>query len=118
MSANEAFAAGFVRVREIADKMGLPRADHGVGHQGSSAPPAGGAIGQAVQDLLSHPFESLLGRRTYDIWAAYWPRVQPGHRPPSAGCTLPTADPPLRHSPTHECPGWGYRRPYTVVGCD
>jgi dihydrofolate reductase len=33
-------------------------------------------IGQALQDLLSQPFELLLGRRTYDIFAAYWPRVR------------------------------------------
>lgn len=33
------------------------------------------AIGQGVMDLLSQPFELLLGRRTYDIWAAYWPGV-------------------------------------------
>ena len=31
-------------------------------------------IGQALQGLLSQPFELLLGRRTYDIFAAYWPR--------------------------------------------
>jgi dihydrofolate reductase len=44
------------------------------------------AIGQAVLDLFSQPFELLLGRRTYDIWAAYWPRFgadSPGH--PIAG---------------------------------
>ena len=34
------------------------------------------AIGQAVQDMLSQPFELLLGRRTYDIWASYWPHVR------------------------------------------
>jgi dihydrofolate reductase len=33
------------------------------------------AIGQSVHELLSEPFELLLGRRTYDIWAAYWPHV-------------------------------------------
>ncbi len=33
------------------------------------------AIGDAVQDLLSQPFELLLGRFTYDIWAGYWPHV-------------------------------------------
>ena len=37
------------------------------------------AIGQVVQDLFAEPFELLLGRRTYDIWAAYWPHVQTGH---------------------------------------
>jgi dihydrofolate reductase len=34
------------------------------------------AIGEAVQDLFSQPFELLLGRRTYDIWAGYWPHVR------------------------------------------
>jgi dihydrofolate reductase len=33
------------------------------------------AIGEHLQDLLSQPFELLLGRRTYGIFAAYWPRV-------------------------------------------
>jgi dihydrofolate reductase len=33
------------------------------------------AIGQALQNLLSQPFELLLGRRTYEIFATYWPRV-------------------------------------------
>jgi dihydrofolate reductase len=42
-------------------------------------PYADEAIGQALQDLLSQPFALLLGRRTYDIWAAYWPRVRAGH---------------------------------------
>ena len=42
-------------------------------------PYADEAIGQAVQDLLSQPFALLLGRRTYDIWAAYWPHVRAGH---------------------------------------
>ena len=36
-------------------------------------------IGQAVQDMFSQPFELLLGRHTYDIWASYWPRVEAGH---------------------------------------
>jgi len=34
------------------------------------------AIGQALQNLLSRPFELLLGRRTYEVFAAYWPRVR------------------------------------------
>ena len=46
---------------------------------GWSAPYDDDAIGQAVQDLHSQPFELLLGRRTYDIWATYWPRVPAGH---------------------------------------
>ena len=39
-------------------------------------PYADEATGEAVQDLFSQPFELLLGRRTYDIFAAYWPHVR------------------------------------------
>ena len=39
-------------------------------------PYADEVIGQALQDLFSQPFELLLGRRTYDIFAAYWPHVR------------------------------------------
>ena len=46
---------------------------------GWSAPYDDDAIGQAVQELHSQPFELLLGRRTYDIWAGYWPRVPAGN---------------------------------------
>jgi dihydrofolate reductase len=46
---------------------------------GWTVPYADDASGQAVQDLFAQPFELLLGRRTYDIWAAYWPRVRAGH---------------------------------------
>jgi dihydrofolate reductase len=38
-------------------------------------PYADEAIGQYLQDLLSEPFELLLGRCTYDIFAAYWPHI-------------------------------------------
>lgn len=40
-------------------------------------PYAGEAIGQHVQNLLSQPFDLLLGRCTYDIFASYWPHVPP-----------------------------------------
>ena len=42
---------------------------------GWMVPYADEAIGQDLQDLFSQPFELLLGRRTYGIFAAYWPRV-------------------------------------------
>ncbi len=42
---------------------------------GWMVPYADDATGQNLQDLLSQPFELLLGRCTYDIFAAYWPRV-------------------------------------------
>ncbi len=39
------------------------------------APYGDEAIGQELQDLFSQSFELLLGRRTYEIWAPYWPHV-------------------------------------------
>jgi dihydrofolate reductase len=46
---------------------------------GWTVPYADEAIGQDLRDLFSQPFELLLGRRTYEIWAAYWPHVRAGH---------------------------------------
>ena len=34
------------------------------------------AGGEAIGDMLSGKYDLLLGRRTYDIFAAYWPYVQ------------------------------------------
>ncbi len=42
------------------------------------APYADPLIGENLQDLMSDPFELLLGRRTYDIFASYWPHVPEG----------------------------------------
>jgi dihydrofolate reductase len=30
--------------------------------------------GRAIDELIARKFELLLGRRTYDIWAGYWPQ--------------------------------------------
>ncbi|HEX9097236.1 MAG TPA: dihydrofolate reductase family protein [Candidatus Dormibacteraeota bacterium] len=40
-------------------------------------------VGQAMGEQMSHPFDLLLGRRTFDIFAAHWPKVgdeDPGAR--------------------------------------
>ncbi|MFM0624726.1 dihydrofolate reductase family protein [Paraburkholderia xenovorans] len=57
-------------------------------------PYADEAIGQNLQDLLSQPFELLLGRCTYDIFAAYWPRV------PADSSSRTIAD-PFNREPKH-----------------
>jgi hypothetical protein len=54
-----------------------PSGEFGLG--GWVVPYADEAIGQYVHDLLSQPFELMLGRCTYDIWAAYWPHVRAGN---------------------------------------
>ena len=32
--------------------------------------------GQVIDGFMKIPFELLLGRKTYDIWAAYWPHTE------------------------------------------
>ena len=34
------------------------------------------AVGKRISTLFAEPFDLLLGRRTYDIFAAYWPFVE------------------------------------------
>jgi dihydrofolate reductase len=71
------------------------------------------AIGQAVLDLFSQPFELLLGRRTYDIWAAYWPRI--GANSPSH----PIAGPfngVRKHVATHRPDTLGWQNSHALEG--
>ncbi|MCA0395195.1 MAG: dihydrofolate reductase family protein [Proteobacteria bacterium] len=49
----------------------------GFAHGGWIWPHAGGD-GEVMGGVFSRPFALLLGRRTYDIFAAYWPEVPPG----------------------------------------
>jgi dihydrofolate reductase len=53
---------------------------------------------EPVLDLFSQPFELLLGRRTYDMWAAYWPRI--GANSPSHPIAGPFNSVP-KHVATH-----------------
>jgi dihydrofolate reductase len=36
------------------------------------------AFGQAIRELFSQPFDLLLGRKTYEIFAAHWPYAESG----------------------------------------
>ena len=48
----------------------------GFSYGGWIVPYAEKVFGQAMQALFSQPFELLLGRRTYDIFAGYWPKIK------------------------------------------
>lgn len=56
----------------------------GFEHGGWVAPHWDDAVNQALDTWLSRPYDLLLGRRTYDIFAAYWPRF-PEDDPDSGG---------------------------------
>ncbi|HMN14028.1 MAG TPA: dihydrofolate reductase family protein [Bellilinea sp.] len=45
----------------------------GFTHGGWTSPYSDAALGTALRKKMSQPFDLLLGRKTYDIWAPYWP---------------------------------------------
>src|SRR5688500_9649784 len=47
----------------------------GFEHGGWSANYWDEAMGQVMDDATSRPFDLLLGRRTYEIFAAHWPEA-------------------------------------------
>ncbi len=46
----------------------------GFAYGGWSAPYDDDAVGALLQKQLSKPFDLLLGRKTFEIWEAYWPQ--------------------------------------------
>ena len=77
---------------------------------GWTVPYADKGIGQAVEDLFSQPFELLLGRRTYDIWAAYWPRVPAGHAIADRFNSVP------KHVATHRSDSLDWQNSHALKG--
>ena len=70
--------AVFVSLDGVMQAPGGPQEDTSGGFTfgGWLVPHAEEVFGQAMQALFSQPFELLLGRRTYDIFASYWPKVK------------------------------------------
>ncbi len=48
----------------------------GFAHGGWMFPLADETVGEAIGDFFSQPYDLLLGRRTYEIFAAYWPYAE------------------------------------------
>lgn len=38
-------------------------------------------LGQTMSEQMSRPFDLLLGRKTFEIFASYWPHQEAGHNP-------------------------------------
>ena len=70
----------FTSLDGVVQAPGGPNEDPAGGFRlgGWTVPYADDIIGRHVRDLMAAPFELLLGRRTYDIFAGYWPHVPAG----------------------------------------
>ncbi|WP_298728447.1 dihydrofolate reductase family protein [uncultured Ferrovibrio sp.] len=74
-------AAAFVSLDGVMQAPGGAKEDTSSGFSlGGWVWPYSDAVTQAaVMSLFAQPFELLLGRRTYDIFAAYWPKAAEDH---------------------------------------
>ena len=79
-------ASLFLSLDGVMQAPGGPDEDPSGGFElgGWIAPHADETTGAAIGELFSEPFDLLLGRRTYDIFARYWP-----------GLDADSAEPPL-----------------------
>lgn len=71
-------AAAFVSLDGVMQAPGGPEEDPtgGFEHGGWTVDYWDDAMGEAMGALFAEPFDLLLGRKTYDIFAAHWPYVE------------------------------------------
>jgi len=59
----------------------VPRSSDGFAYGGWAAPYDDEILGTALRKQMNRPFDLLVGRKTFEIWAAFWPQhadVWPG----------------------------------------
>ncbi|OLE91814.1 MAG: riboflavin biosynthesis protein RibD [Crenarchaeota archaeon 13_1_20CM_2_51_8] len=71
-------ALSFVTLDGVMQAPGGPDEDTSAGfkHGGWSVGYWDGVMGEVMSEQMGHPYDLLLGRKTYEIFAAYWPRAK------------------------------------------
>ena len=89
---------------------GGPNEDSDYSNGGWTAPYRSAAGAEAIAEAQGQSFDLLLGRRTYDLWAGYWPKMKGG--PFADGINAAT-----KYVATHrpDSLGWG---PVEGLGAD
>jgi dihydrofolate reductase len=84
--------AAFVSLDGVMQAPGGPEEDPTGGFRlgGWAAAHWDDAAGAAMAELFASPFDLLLGRRTYDIFAAHWPYVE--HDPAASAFDKPSSE--------------------------
>jgi dihydrofolate reductase len=62
----------------VIQPLGGPNDDSDYAHGGWMAPYRSAVGAEAVAEAQGTGFDLLLGRRTYDLWAGFWPKVKGG----------------------------------------
>ncbi len=107
--------AEFLSLDGVIQAPGGPDEDPSGGFRfgGWQAPFDDESIGKVIMGLFAQPFELLLGRNTYDIWASYWPRLG------DASPEHPIAGPFNRvrkHVATHRPGSLAWQNSYALAG--
>ena len=89
---------------------GGPNDESEYAHGGWTAPYRNPAGAQALAEAQGKSFDLLLGRRTYDLWAGYWPKMKGG--PFADGLNAAT-----KYVATHRRDGLGWG-PVVDLGAD
>src|SRR4051794_19966092 len=73
-------ARAFVSLDGVMQAPGGPQEDPtgGFRHGGWTQPYFDPSVGEVMGEILGNPFELLLGRKTYEIFAAHWPHAEGG----------------------------------------
>ncbi|MGH8793677.1 MAG: dihydrofolate reductase family protein [Stackebrandtia sp.] len=71
----ELIVTAFLTLDGVMQAPGGPEEDEagGFGHGGWAVNYFDEQVGQAMGELMTPPFDLVLGRKTYDIFASYWP---------------------------------------------